>query len=137
MTTSRFVPDPQSAAQQQAPQSRDPPPPPPPSSYSQKRQRTAEQTHASLGDVLARTPPQPSTGIVIRESTVQIGMNVASTSWVAAEWQPTFQLNGKPFPTSASKYGIRAKGVVLPRVWCTTSFCPKIYMLLRTGLTSH
>ena len=32
----------------------------------------------------------------------QIGMNVASTSQAAVEWQPTFQLDGKPLPTFAN-----------------------------------
>ena len=62
----------------------------------------AKQTEASLRDVPTRNPPWPSKGIVIWESTAQIGTNVASTSRVAMEWQPVFQLNGKPLPTSAS-----------------------------------
>ena len=41
-------------------------------------------------------------GIVIQELTAQTGTNVVSSFRVVAKWQPTFQLDDKPLPTSAS-----------------------------------
>ena len=62
----------------------------------------AKQTLAGSGDAPTRTPSRPSGGIVIREPTAQIGVNVASISRVMLEWGPSFQLDGKPLPATAS-----------------------------------
>ena len=67
MTIDRFVLDARQAAQQQPPQSQGqapPPLPPPQIGWVQKRQRVAEQTSTSPGDIATRTPPRPFGGIV-------------------------------------------------------------------------
>ena len=98
-----FVPGARPVVQQQLPRGRGQTPPlPPPSDRSRKRQRTAEQTPIGSGDTPTRTPPQPSRGIIIQEPTAQIGTNVASTSRAIPEWQPTFQLDGKPLLMTTS-----------------------------------
>ena len=134
LIVSRFIPSTSQTMQQQPPQGHGPappayPPPPPPSGRPRKRQRVAELTSTSLGDVQIQTPPQLLRGITIREPRTQVGTNVASSSRPAQLWQPTFELDGTPLPASANVWawekgeGRREKGVVLPKAWCTVSFC--------------
>jgi len=105
MTIDRFVPRARQTVQQQPPQGRGQtplPPPPPPTERTQKRQCIAEQTSTGLGDVVTRTPLQPSRGIVIQEPQTQVGASAASSSQAAQAWQPTFQLDGESLPVNAS-----------------------------------
>ena len=136
LTISRFIPSASQTMQQQPPQGCGPappayPPPPPPSGRPRKRQRVAELTSTSLGDVQIQTPPQLLRGIPTREPRTQVGTNMASSSRPAQLWQPTFELDGTPLLASASIQAWekgeerREKGVVLPKAWCTVSFCPR------------
>ena len=49
-----------------------------------------------------RTPPQQSEGITIREPTLPAALNMASTSRATPAWQPSFMLDCKPLPSTAS-----------------------------------
>ena len=102
MTISRFVLGAQPTAQQQPPQGHDQTPPSSSTNRTRKRPHTAEQTPAGSGDVSTRTPSRSSGNIVIREPAAQTGMNVASTSRATSAWQPSFLLDGKPLPATAS-----------------------------------
>ena len=53
------------------------------------------------GDAAARTPPQPTGGIVIHEPQTQVGPSVASSSQATQAWKPKFLLDGKPLPSTA------------------------------------
>ena len=70
MTIDRFVPGARQAVQQQPSQGQGqtpPPPPPPQTERTRKRQHVAEHTSTGPGDVVAWTPPRPSSSIVIQE----------------------------------------------------------------------
>ena len=67
--------------------------------------------------------------------TIGSGWNeLASSSRAALAWQPTFQLDGKPFLASASvRVWEKCEGVMLLKAWCTTSFCSRTCTPLRRG----
>ena len=99
MSISHFVPSAQAPEQQQPPpaQVQSPPPSPPPS-HQRKRPHTVEQAQLGSRDIPIRTPPRQSRGITIREPT-PAAQNVASSSQTSSAWQPSFILDGKPFPS--------------------------------------
>ncbi|XP_065628883.1 uncharacterized protein LOC136067250 [Quercus suber] len=106
MSISRFIPGARSAGNQQQQehnQGRTQPSPPPPvaPARQRKRPRTTDQTPADPTHARSRTPPRPSSGIVIREPATQTGLNVASSSRAVPAWQPSFMMDGKPLPSDA------------------------------------
>ena len=102
MTISRFIPGTQPSEQQQ---------PPPssslnsPSSSSKPHSKKATYDKANL-TWLRRCADKNSSqsfgGITIWEPTSRAALNVASTSQAAPVWQPSFMLDGKPLPSTAS-----------------------------------
>ena len=71
MTIDRFVPGPQQPNQPPPSQGRSQVPHPPPSSQAgraRKKQKVADQPSTSSGDAAVQTLPQPTGGVVIRES---------------------------------------------------------------------
>ena len=140
MTIDGFVLGARQTAQQQPLQGRGQTPPPSPPSQigrTRKRQRVVEHTSTGPRDVVIRTPPQPSRGIVIQEPQTQVGVSVASSSQAAQAWQPKFSWTAS-HSLRALVYGCgrKVKGVVLPKVWCTAFFCPRMCTLLRRGRRS-
>ena len=49
---------------------------------------------------MAWTPPRSSSSIVFQEPQIEVEASVASSSQAAQAWQPKFQLDDKPLPTS-------------------------------------
>ncbi|KAK9990268.1 hypothetical protein SO802_025253 [Lithocarpus litseifolius] len=92
-------------AQQTRARDRTPPPPP---GRQKKKQRVGDPPFGRQGDAPSRTPPCPSSGIVIQESVsgsqpvARGGTGPASSSHHPASWQSTFILGSEPLPATAS-----------------------------------
>ena len=104
MTIDLFMPGARQPNQPPPSQGRSQVPQPPPSSqagWAHKKQKVTDQPSTGPGDAAVQTPPQPTGGIVIRESQTQVGPGVASSSQAAPAWKPKFLLDGKPLPSTA------------------------------------
>ncbi|KAK9999238.1 hypothetical protein SO802_018841 [Lithocarpus litseifolius] len=102
LSVSRFMPGAQQSVAQPGTLAQQTPTPPAPPVRARKRQRAAEQEPIDTGDVPVRTPPRSPAGTEIREHVAQTGLQVASSSRAAPAWCPSFILDGKPFPSTAS-----------------------------------
>lgn len=104
----RFLSGSQPTAQPQQARVGDHTPPPLPSGHAKKKQRLTEQQTVVLTNVVMKSPPRVSTGIVIQEPvgvlwpTPQTDVDEASFSQLKEGWQPTLKLGDGPLLASAS-----------------------------------
>ena len=144
MTVDRFLPGAFPATQSQQPQGKGRTPLLPSVGRAKKKQGIDNQSPRIPNDAPSKTPPRPSSEIVIWElvgdsrPTAQVEIDVASFSRLEIHWQPTFKFGDGPLLATASiRTWDKGQWGGWPRVCYTVCFCSRMCSSSRTETRIH